>query len=337
MLEELARNAPQISESAKYWFIRTDGGKLYEAFRATNSIAIGYSLINIEFLKQLEDDGDGAREAVKQELKKHYPPQRGADGRVSDLSGLHASQLLRFCKEIKRGDVVVVPSEKTERLAIGFIDDDEPYGEILTHAEQRFTDFNKRRKVRWVRGVDRLTINPNLFKLFLNQQTVVDATPYSNWIDSLLYQFFRKGDKYHYILRVSAKDHIRAQGLFRSFIELFDLAKEFASSEGVAIDFEDVETRINLNSPGDVELWKEGVTAIGLLAVLVIAINGGGFSWKGKDTEIGLKTEGFMKRLNEFLNDRKRRQLVDDARTKLAALNVETPEQVIALLKEIKK
>ena len=131
-LEDLEKQTPDIGTNAKYWFVRTDGGELYPAFIATGSIAIGYPLIGIDFVGKLEIS-EPAKEALKNELKKHYPPKEGEDGKVADLSGLQASQLLRFCLEIKRGDVVLIPSFRTAQLSIGIVDDDAPYEEVLGH------------------------------------------------------------------------------------------------------------------------------------------------------------------------------------------------------------
>jgi predicted Mrr-cat superfamily restriction endonuclease len=178
MLEELAENAPTINLDARYWFVRSEGGELYPTFIATNSIAIAYRRISLKFIKDLdqsEEEKEKSREKLKEALKKHYPPTEGADGRISDNSGLAASQLLRFCLEMKRGDIVVIPSEKTEHLAIGKIEDDGPFEQPLM-VEGIEWEHNKRRKVRWIRRVDKDKINPNLFKLFQNQQTVVAAT-----------------------------------------------------------------------------------------------------------------------------------------------------------------
>lgn len=338
MLEDLQRTTPVINGDARYWFVRTDSGNLYQPFIASNSIAIGYKEISLEFVRSLNATGL-EKEKLKEEIKRHYPPKRNEEGKVSDLSGLAASQILRFCNEMKRGDVVIIPSERTERLGIGKVADDGPFEEILSYDGQAFPDFKKRRKVEWVRGVDRSTMNPNLFKLLLNQQTIVDATPYAEWIDASLYQFFRKGDTFHYVLHVGAEEHIPAQSLFRAFLGLFDLAKDFAATEGVELDVDGVETRINLNSPGDVEFWMGGVAAIGLIAVLVVFINGGGFefSLKSHGAKVSLKTEGLLKRLSDYLDSRQNRRSVEEVRKKLEKLNVKTPDQVIELLKNVRK
>lgn len=334
MLDDLALQTPQIACNARYWFVRSEGGDLYKAFIASNSIAIAYSEISLSFINSLDNNKE-LHDKLKKEVKKYYPPKKSDEGRLVDRSGLAASQLFRFCIEMKCGDIVVIPSEHTSQLTIGVITDNGAFEENLI-VEGVKRPHNKRRKVRWIRTVEKSKINPNLFKLFLNQQTVVDATPYADWIDPLLYQFFRKGDEFHYVLRVGAKQHIHAQALFRSLITLFELGDKFAKQEEIDANFEGVETRINLNSPGDIELWVHSVYVIGIIALLVVFINGGGFHFKGKGFDLELKTDGFLKRFNDFLNDRKNREITESVRKKLEDLNIETPEQVLDLLKGIK-
>jgi hypothetical protein len=240
---------------------------------------------------------------------------------------------------MKRGDIVVVPSTSTQRLGIGFVEDDKAYEEVLAFEETKFPEFSKRRKVHWLRGVDRWDINPNLINLLLNHQTIVDASAYAEWIDSLLYDLFKKGELYHFVVRVQTKEDIKAQALFRACIDLFDLGEEFAKGEDQAVDFQDINTRINLNSPGNVELWTSGFQTVLVIALLVVLINGGGveFSWNKGTHKFGLKTEGILKRLTEWLNERTRRKTVEEVRKKLASLDVKDPQMILELLKATKK
>ena len=333
MLEELEANTPELRPDAKYWFVRTNGGELYDAFTASNSIAISHRLVSISFVETL-DLSEASRDIVKNEFKKYYPPTQGEDGLISDRSGLAASQLLRFCVEMKKGDVVLIPSESTERLGIGFIADDKAYEEELVYGKEVYPEFTKRRKVRWVRGVEKSAVNPNVFGLFLNHQAISDATPYAVWIDTLLYEFFSKGGTFHYVLKVQTREKIRAQALFGACLDLLSLADRFAKTEGIELGIENVETRINLNSPGAIELWQMGIGAAGLLSVLVVFINGGGFDFKHEKlgVNLSLKTEGLFTNLTKFLDARENRKTVEEVRKKLGDLKVETPEQVIALL-----
>lgn len=337
LLEDLLENVPEIAAEARYWFVRTDGGELYNAFTASGSIAIGYRSVSAEFVRSLELTEDSldltyaSREKLKNEIKKHYPTVKKTDVKNYDRSGLAASQLLAFCSLMKKGDVVIIPSVNTDRLSFGFVADDEPYTEELTYAGESFHEYIKRRKVRWVRGLTKPEINPNLFKLFLNHQAIVEATPYAEWIDALLYEFFSKGEEYHFVLKVRTGESIPAQDLFRACLDLFGLAEKFARTQGVELDTTDIKTRINLNSPGDVEFWKKSATAALLISVMTIAINGGGLTVQR--IGLDLKTPGLLTKVTEFLDAKENRAEREAIRAKLEKLKIETPAQVIDLLK----
>ncbi len=335
-IEEIAEHGPSIDPEAKYWFVRTDGGKLYEAFITTHSIAIGYANVTLDFIDSLDDtDDEESKEELKEELRKFYPAKETEDGPAPDLSGLHASQILRFCKEMKRGDIVVIPSERAERLAVGIIDDDGPFEELLAHKGKEFSEYTKRRKVNWIRGEDKHKINPNLFKLFLNQQTIVDASNYSEWIDALLYEFFRKGDVYHYVIKVGTTRGIRAQALFGACLGLFQLVDEFAKENDIDAGTENIETRISLNSPGDIEIWNHGIGTIALAGMFIVFLNGGGFTIK--KLGVSLKTDGLIKKIQDFLNERHRRKVAETVREKLETLDIKSPEQLVSLIEATKK
>ncbi len=337
LTEELLERVPKIAAEARYWFVRTDGGELYKAFTSTSSISIGYASIGSDFVRSLErtenflDLTYGARESLKNEIKKHYPKVGKTDEKTHDRSGLAASQLFAFCSLMKRGDVVIIPSVSTDLLSFGFVADDEPYREELRYAGELFPEYTKRRKVQWVRALTKPEINPHLFKLFFNHMAIVEATPYAEWIDSLLYEFFSKGEEYHFVLKVRTGESIPAQDLFRACLDLFGLAEKFARTQGVELDTSDIKTRINLNSPGDVEFWKKSATAALLISVMTIAINGGGLTVQ--KLGLDLKTPGLIARANEFLDAQENRAEREAIRVKLEKLKIETPAQVVDLLK----
>ncbi|MES2737211.1 MAG: hypothetical protein V4672_12885 [Verrucomicrobiota bacterium] len=337
MFEDILPQIPEISTSAKYWYVRTDGGALYEPFRRSQSIAIGYPLVSLSFIQELDEDEKVGLPILKEELRKHYPPKEGVDGRVNDLSGLHAAQLWKFVREMKAGDIVIIPSPKGERLAIGFVEDKPAFEDALTLGAEKFPEFTKRRSVNWLRGIDRSGINPNLFKLFLNPQTLIDASNYAGWIDPLLYDLFKKGEDYHLVLRVRTEEHIKAQPLFKTCVGLLDLAADFAKLESLDSETDAIETRINLNSPGDVEFWKNGIQLIFVIGLLIVFINGGGITYEDAKSKFSLKTDGILSRLNEFLNDHVRRESVKELGRKLKSLQIMDPKQISDLFKSLLK
>jgi hypothetical protein len=99
MFEDLAAHIPEISTNAKYWFVRTNGGALYQAFIGTNSIAIGHQMVNLPLIEKLPEDDDFAKEDLKVILKKFYPPKLNAEGKNKTYP---AFMLRKFCVSVEK-------------------------------------------------------------------------------------------------------------------------------------------------------------------------------------------------------------------------------------------
>jgi restriction system protein len=320
---------PEIAESARYWFFRTDGGSLFEPFITSQCIAIGYPSISMGTLTALQND---------QKSKKALAVQIKRADVSEERPGLAARQLLIFARVMKEGDFIIIPSTSSHQLAIGVITGTNPFESRLLYNGKEFENFKKQRKVHWLTRVQRESVNPNLYRMLFAHQTITDVTSWGQWIDTLLFDFFKKGPKYHYVLGINQSGGINARDLFHLWIDLFDLAESFASTIGVTEDTSKVDTRINLNSPGDVELITHAAKFIFVIGAIVVALVGGGLKVTiKKDFMANLSTDGFMKLLNRFLNDQKNRQLSDTLRKKLDALQIKKPEEIVKMIGKIDK
>jgi hypothetical protein len=100
-----------------------------------------------------------------------------------------------------------------------------------------------------------------------------------------------------------------------------------------------METRINLNSPGDIELITKAAEVIFVTGIIVIGLVGGTF--KADEKKIGmninLHTDGLLKALNKFLNDSKKRKLIETVNDKLTSLQIKKPDDIMKVLEQIKK
>lgn len=323
-IDKIAAAIPQISADARYWFVRTDGGALYAPFVASQSIAIGHAKIS---LKQVPADATvDSIKSLKTLVAKLYPEKKHA--------GVSASQLITFQRVMKPGDYVLIPSAATARITIGMLAKKAPFEAPLSYDGKDYPEFTKRRSVQWLKSVKRSELNPNILKILNTHQTIVEASDYAAWIDPLLFDIFRKGDTYHYSIGVKQKEHINARVLFPACLELFELVDQFAAQEDFNQDASDIDTRINLNSPGKIELITKASRFICAAAILVILLNGGGLEFKSEHLTIdfNVHSDGVIKKMNDFLNDRSRRGLRDSVVQKIATLQIENPEQIKTLL-----
>ncbi|HEX3800710.1 MAG TPA: hypothetical protein VH413_18600 [Verrucomicrobiae bacterium] len=333
LFDELAAclsQCPVISDTAAYWFFRTEGGYLYESFISQNCIAIGHPSVTLDTIKGLTLD-DGDRKKLSRQIRANEP--------TNSTPGLSASQLLRFVHEMKSGDYVIIPSHGSRQLTIGVLTNKQPFEGPVQVGGKPNPNFNKRRGVRWLKRVPRSTVNPNLYKILFSHQTITNITECSQWIDTLLYDFFRKGAKYHFVLDVARSGNINARDLFSTGSGLLELGDEFAAELGIKEDSGDIDTRINLNSPGEIELITTAAQYIFVTGLIVVGLTGGTF--KGDEKKIGMNinihTDGLITALTKFLNARKKRQLLDTINEKVKALKIKNPDDITKVLDHINK
>src|SRR5665213_492720 len=326
ILGQYASHCPNISDTAQYWFLRTVGGSLFEPFITSQSVAIGYPYIDLKTLMGLSFNKDGI-DKLKKQIKANDPTE--------ERPGLAARQLLVFTHAMKEGDYVVIPSFGTRSLAIGRITEKPPFQSPLKFNGEEMIGYAKRRSVRWIKRVQRESVNANLYLSLYAHQTISNVTDSSQWTDMLLFDFFKKGKNFHYILRVDRMGGIDARELFQACIDLFKLADDFTSEYGITGTGEKMETRINLNSPGEIELISHGVEYMIAAAALVVTLSGGGF--KSETLKIDLHTDGLIKKINDFLNDRKQRQLSDSLRKKFDDLKVKRSADIIRMIEKNNK
>ncbi len=328
-IENLLAHCPEISDSANYWFIRTEGGAFYNAFISSGTVALGYSKIPLENLGHLNPKNPWKH--LRDMISRAYPENK--------RPGLAASQIMRFTNEIKRGDYVFIPSHGTQRICIGRINDDYPHEEPLISGDKVYPEYSKRRKVTWMKKAQRKDLNPTLLGVLHTHQTIADANIYSKWIDMLLFDFYKKGNQYHYILDIEKKGSINARSLFQSLLDILELAEEFAEENSFGEDTSAVQTRVNLNSPGTVELISEASKYIFIASAIVVFLNGGGVKFKTEKLgiDVDLKTDGLIRSITNFLKERSNAKLTQSITSKLDELKVRDSQEMVELLKATSK
>lgn len=202
--------------------------------------------------------------------------------------------------------------------------------------EQIFKETYKTRKVKWYRTVLRSSCNPKLYQLFYSHHTIADATDYSEFINLLIYDFYKMDGVYHLALNVRSNRNINAVELFSTltdFIEFLEVSLQELELEG---DVKEISSKLNINSPGYVEFLSSW-PFIGLLSILVIAVVGGKLeikTLKGFDLKLGTKTS-LIKLINDFLNDHENRKTHQAFRKKLEDLEISSPETIERMIKQV--
>lgn len=329
MIDQLTKHIPEIGTQTRYWFVRTEGGSLFQAFIGSGSIATGYSKITLSDIDDLGQENIG--EKTKALVKAKYPEKKSP--------GFAASQILCIARHIQKGDYVLIPSSGTERIAIGQVTDSKPFEETLKSGDQEFPDFCMRRRVSWIAQYPRLEIHPQVWRILQTHQAIVNATEFAPWIDPLIFDLYKKGDEYYFSARIQKQNHINGQTLFRACLGLFDATDDFAEQEGIDSDSSKVDVKINLNSPGRIQFIAKQASTIGIIALLIVLLNGGALVIKSETLKINvdLNSPGIVKAVSDYLNASEKRKMMSALTDKINALQISDSQQIEALIDSINK
>ncbi|MBU3569295.1 hypothetical protein IUK39_03765 [Priestia aryabhattai] len=276
---------PVLPENQKYWFVRTSAGEYYEEFSNEKFIGIGWNKINGESLRSNVPLKDIVASCYAEENR----PQHAAN------------QITLFFNEMKKGDIVLIPSAKSTYINFGIIEEDVYEEDIPIELEEidEHTDlmfeyegmcpYRKRRKVNWIKAIRRDHLDPKLYRLIYSQHTISKANDYAEFIDRALYDFYIKGDECHMVMHVRKQGNIKGDYLVEFMYDLLNVAKSNRQT-----DDEEVDMKVSVQSPGVIEIIGS-VPVIVLSSLAILAVIGG----KGKVFGLHLDTPGIWGRILE--------------------------------------
>lgn len=290
---------PTIAESVNYWFVRTNGGDNFENFYFNNYVAIGWDEINdLNSIKNLSFDD------LKDTVEEFYPQET--------KPGSTASQIKRFVCEMKSGDYVLIPGTNCDRIAIGIISSDAYIYELTEQDrfDSLFDDtevsYFKRRNVEWIseRPFERYELDPMLIPIIYSYGTIVNANPYSGFINRTLYNCYIQGNEMHAIFDVTKTDNIPAIDLYDFMDSIFDSVKLYGEMYNSPAKKEDLSIKASINSPGPVEIITAATGIFIALSSFALFINGAKIKFsfdiltivKG---DIDIDTPGLMEKIAE--------------------------------------
>jgi restriction system protein len=294
-LQAIAERLPHIKYETNYWLFRTNAGEYYDTFLKRGFIAIGHNEVTLDDLRKAQnrkEDWDAIVEKIKKIEKENKMP------------GHSLNQMLKFTYEMRPGDLVMIPSTNSDRIAFGAVSN-----APLFLQEDEDCKFRKRRRVKWFKEIRRAQLEANLYKLMFSHHTITKANDYAQYIDRLLNTLYIKGGNAHYVLDVKTTKGISAFGTFRMGYNLLDLTKQICDEYGIPFDPNDVELSCELNSPGKIELKSKHILAIALAAIISLTIVGGGGKIEYGNFKLDLHTDGLLKQINTMLNDDNTRKI----------------------------
>jgi hypothetical protein len=321
----------KIPESKKYWLIRTNGGRYYNEYKRDGFIAINWDSISIGDIETMSP------EELALQVKLEYPDKPGHKRT--------ANQLRIFSNLLKTGDTVIITGYSSNKLTIGEIAEDQPFSVIvnekLIEENPNVCPYQKRKRVIWGPTYHKFDIDIELYKMLQHaQHTISSADDYADAIEGLTRNYFLRGNTAYLALRVRKNGKIPMSEFFPMGTEILKIAQEFNEfSSLVKLDISDIETKINVNSPGKIKFLGTAITitAIGLILVGLI---GGKFSIKTPEKygslDLELSTPGLIQEVNKFIKARKETGLKEQILEQyMDGLEIETPDELKGLLEAV--
>lgn len=281
-----------IPEERKYWLVRTQAGEFYDEFFHENFIGIGWNELNNidEFLKTDKNE-------MLRKIEDLYTSYDEED--KSPQPGRIYSPIYRFLFELNINDIVMIPSINSTYIAFGIIQSDAYIHEISeTDLDLGMCDFNKRRSVKWLKTVKRDRLDPYLYRMMQAHQTISNATEYANNIDRTLHSFYVKGNKAHLVVRVEQENDIPAVDLINFVNSVLDLAPQIENPEHSDDLYtkNQIDLKISVQSIGVVEFISSVPYIILGIGVILIGVTGGKMTFKHKETEIEMESDGLIEK-----------------------------------------
>ncbi|MEC0233613.1 hypothetical protein P4H71_04485 [Paenibacillus kribbensis] len=329
LMQEILSPITVIDENRNYWLVRTQSGDYYDDFYRGGFIGIGWNSLDWKSIQSEPDE-----ENVLEYIASNYPDEKQPKRILS--------QLTRFITDMSIGDIVLIPSRSSDYITFGEISSD-VYEELIDEDEvfEGSCDFKRRRTVTWLKTVTKKKLDPYLYKLLNSHHTITNANNYDIFIDRTLHSFYQKRDTTHFVFEVNREKNIPTVELANLLNNLLDLVPEVNSLTGEDFKKEDLDVRLNLQSPGVVEIIVV-VSPLLLLGVGVILhyIMGGSFTGKmsikkeESSAELSSKTKGWMGMLKELREQKHRQKLEEiEAMTKgnFEKLKVSLPSELNVL------
>ena len=288
-----------LPQENNYWFVRTEGGQYFDTFYDNDFIAIGWNAIKLGDLKNTPAE-------VKVKIAKNYEfdlEDRFGKSRVTEIY----NKLIRF-RDLKKNDIIVIPSERSAKFAFGIVESSRTYE---TDENSEGCEFQKRKKVKWVKNVDFTDLDNVFYKIRRPQHAISNINDNMEYVDSVMYDVYRKDEYSHFIVRVKLEDNINLLTLAMTLQDMYKLMQLVNNSFDLKENIDDSFIQIALQSPGFFNLKQKGI------ALVIVAMSLGSQSCKDLHANMSPTDQ---RKITRFVDQNK--NSLDSTRAKLDSLNV---------------
>jgi len=313
---ELQSLIPVINPNRNYWLVRTSAGTNYEIFVEHGFIGIGWNEVPLSDIHDFHEDPENneIRERIKLKIAlQHYPGIEEENSLTPASITRAVSQIMKFSYDIKKGDIVVIPSYNSSELAFGEVEETPVFIASDSQISIDGCPFRKRKKVKWFKtNVDRNRLDAKLYRFIFSHQTINNINDYAEELNNFILDFYRIEDKFNLVLRIRKEGDLNAFAVDQFYSDLITFAKDFAEHNGNRIESESLSVKLNLQSPGTIVFVGAMVIAVGLISIGVLtALSGGDGKFDFDLTKMKFshtfRTNSFLDKLTEFLDGRQDR------------------------------
>lgn len=322
-----------LGDEHRYWLIRAG----VESYFFEEFYTRKFTGINIPSSNDIEVLKNSTKEELKAFFEQQYPDEKNP--------GHLIGKLYNFIHEIKKGDVIVMPSARKEKIAFGIIEEENFYIdnslilEESLNAADAYGIPNKRRKVKWVKLVNSTQLPSKLLLNLFSPHGLSAITDEEsiNIIDTNINNFFIKDTTAYMTFNIKTEDNINLNDLatyFNITNEVINFTNECFKDQGK------VALKINLNSPGLVNFF--GPRELVLASAIILALIGCDFDINVFNIiKTKVKSPGILGYIKTFFEHREKiEQMKLDYKKSLLNLKISEPEklkEVVKTLEEIEK
>jgi len=252
-----------IADGKNYYFFRTSKGLNFDPFRNGNFIGINWNYITTQDLINLSEF------QIKQKIANNEQVDIATTEGKKTSTGIY-NKIKRF-QNLKTGDVVVIPSNRSETLGFGYITDANIY---IDHNDPN-CNWIKRRKVNWVTFENLNDLDSIFYKIVYSKHTISTLNNYASYIDKIISSAFVKDERSHLVFNLRNQDDIDDDALINLVANVKRLSNQLSANLNLG-DLNESSMKINAQSPGILELiykQSKSLLLVGLILSSQIVVN----------------------------------------------------------------
>ena len=323
--EELVDDIKNINSEQNYWMVRTMGGSYFDEFINGNYIAVGYNSVTLADIQLLPESETTAKEILKAMFQDRYPNLRN--------TGYPVAQLLRFSRDIKSGDIIIIPSSGASNVAFGIVDGGMYEEEYPIIDEDHHCNFKKRYHIQRKYNTTRGSLPPTLQLMFNSRHILSDVKNYAPYIDSIMNDCYVKDDILHLVLKIQTQDEVSLDD-FCDIKAISTLIEDFCRQNDIPHE-DALIMKIQMESPGWLRLSTKNIFKLLAFGLFITALTGGGLRYN-TDQGFELYTTGIPGAINDYLDRAADRELINSAARAMDSLKIKSPEDMKPIIEILK-